>query len=289
MVKNKEKCAITLPNNSKSVYEQYQHLIPYPNIEIPLEHRSKKDNIHSLRCFKMIYQRDSDKQKLKDEPKVRCKRHVEEGYLYCKLHGGKKTDLVKTVKGTVYNDRALIYKNVYDSGVCDLLEAFLNDPKITDVKPELASLKAVMYNYIKKVSEPPKASNIRQVMNRVTDIALDTEKSLNKKFTETKILMDSLESISDGRVVDRISRCIESISRVMERIRKYETSDEFMLTPDGLKIMLRSIVELIDSTLGDDENIKEKIRDGLLKLSVKTKGDLSKIDTLDSVDAEIVE
>lgn len=288
----KEKTVV--PVKKEAVHKMFEHLIPYKYVEIPLEHRKYKNNPHSLQCFKMKIARDKNKKKLYDLPRVRCKNHVVEGYLYCRFHGGKVNMPVHTDKMEIEERKipstAQIYRNVYDLEMGNLLEAFLNDPKLLDLKPELANLRLILNNYIKKLLENPSPRSIRNFMSQVRDIIMEEDKTDDWRYKKIIELTDSQNTLTNGRAIDRINRCVESIGRTIERIKKLENNEEFLLTPEGLKVFLRAMVDLFENKV-KDINLKNEIRNGLLTLSVQTKGDVSKYNSYDGkvVDAEVVE
>lgn len=282
----KKKKDVAIPSKKEEVEKRFGYLKGYKFIEVPKEHRYKKDSVHSLRCFKKVWQRDEEGNVDKSLPKRRCKKHVVEGYLYCENHGGKKNlpvpiDLEKKTT-------AQIYKKVYDADMGDLLECFLNDPKLLDLKPDLANLRVILNNYIKKLLEPPKYGTVQHFMNQVREILIEEEKTEDWKYKKIVELVESQNSIHNGKAIDRINRCVENIGKQIERIHKYETNEDFLLTPDGIKILLRAMVELMDSNIADGD-VKKKIRDGLLMLSVETKGDISRYQSKDIIDAETVD
>jgi len=286
MAKTKD---VAIPSNKDEIKRRFEHLTPYKLVEIPKEHRYKKSSVHSLRCFKKIFQRDEDGNKDKSLPKRRCKKHVVEGYLYCITHGGKVNLPVKLNEERPTT--AHIYKKVYDAEMGDLLESFLNDPKLLDLKPDLANLRVILNNYIKKLLEPPKYGTIHNFMQQTREILIEEEKTEEWKYNKIVELVESQNNIHSGKAIDRINRCVENIGKQIERIHKYETNDDFLLTPDGIKILLRAMVELLDSNIVDEE-LKKRIRDGLLKLSVETKGDITKYESHHqekTIDAELVE
>lgn len=279
--------------DSKTIHETYEHLIPYKNIEVPEEHRSTTSNPHSLRCFKMKFQRNEKGDKLFSLPKVRCRKSVVEGYLYCKHHGGK-TQLLRRNPSTgevQMSQTAEIYRNVYDAEMGNLMEAFLNDPKMLDLKPELANLRLIMNNYIKKLLKPPTAHSMGDAMRRIRDELINEETNEETKFNKIMEICEGMTTITNGKAIDRISRCIDAVGRTMDRIYKYETNREFVLTPEGLKLLLRAMVDLLDKNISDD-TLKEKIKEDLLGLSVKTNGDISKYSTVREkdkvIDAEVI-
>lgn len=275
-----------ITGKAKQINEEYGHLIPYKNFVIPKEHRYDKDNPHSLRCFKMIWQRDSNDKPDKSLPKKRCKNHVVEGSLFCKFHGGqsfgisRKKDELPSVSQT-----AKAYKDLYDAELGDLLISFLNDPKILDLKPELASLRMILSNYITKLMREPETREINAIMSSIEFTCNDVEKSVAEKYHDIREIILSQESLDDGRAIDRINRCVKTISDVIEKIRKYENEDNYMLTPEGLKIMLRAIVELLNKVVSKEEE-RSQLREEFLKLSIETKGDLTKLSEKTIIDVQ---
>lgn len=289
-MRNKKDKKILIPSDKNEVKKRFGHLIPFKAIEIPEEHRHRKNSPHSLKCFKKIHQRDESGNKDKSLPKRRCKRHVVEGYLYCSKHGGK-VNLPVPIDKENSMTIARAYKNVYDADMGDLLESFLNDPQLLDLKPDLASLRTILHNYIKKLMEKPRYGTIANFMRQVRETLMEEEKTEDWKYNKIVELVESLNSITSGKSIDRISRLVENIGKTVERIHKFETDENFLLTPDGIKILLRAMVDLLDSNITDDDT-KKKIRDGLLTLSVETKGDISRYTSTEKgtvTDAEIIE
>lgn len=285
-MKNRNKSEM-IPSNSKTVKERFGHLIPFDIVEVPIEHRKNPKNPHSLRCFRKIYQRDLEKNKLKDLPKVRCKKHVVAGYLYCKYHGGRQNLPAVIDKKTT----AQIYRQVYDAEMGDLLECFMNDPKLLDLKPDLANLRLILNNYIKKILEKPTVSNIAEFNVQATNIVLSEDMGPVEKYNAIVKMVESINSITNGRCIDRINRCVEQLGKIVDRIHKFETNENFLMTPDGLKLFLRALTEVLDKNIGDDA-LKKLIRQELLTISVETNGDVTKYNFRDkgkAVDAEIVQ
>lgn len=279
-------------DKNKIIYQKYGHLIPYKYVEIPVKHRFNKKNPHSLRCFKMKYQKDKDGNKLLELPKVRCKKHVVEGYLYCRYHGGKQyvesDHLPALAEKNEMSTTARAYKEIYSADLGDLLEKFMNDPNMLDLKPELANMRLILNNYIKKLVERPMASSRNDFMSQLRDIFAQDEVTDDWRFERIMELAESMSTITNGRCIDRINRCIESVGRTVERIHKYEQRGDFVLTPEGLKVMLRAISELLDKSI-KDVTLKTEIKKNLLTLSIETKGDVSKYDDVKNITKEVIE
>lgn len=278
-----------IPRNVDVLKKMFGHLIPFDVVEVPIEHRKNKKNPHSLRCFKMRFQKDLEGNRLKDLPRVRCKNHVEKGYLFCKWHGGVVKRNLPAVVEIEKRSITQVYRQIYDAEMGDLLESFLNDPKILDLKPDLANLRLILNNYIKKLLEPPTAHGVRDFMHKVGTIIIDDDLSEEKKFDKIAKMVESVNTLTNGRCIDRINRCVEQIGKIVDRIHKAETNENFLMTPDGLKLFLRALTEVLDKNIGDDA-IKKLIRQELLTVSVETKGDVTRYNFRENpVDAEIVQ
>ena len=267
-----------VPDNSKEIHKRFDHLIPFKNIVVPVEHRSQKNNEHSLRCFKKRFQKNEDGTKNFDLPKKRCKSPVVEGYLFCRRHGGQNYPVAvnkfdEELKPAT-SSTAKMYRGIYDAEMGNLMEVFLNDPQILDLKPELAQLRTIVMNYIKIATQPPEASNSARFLAIVKNTIEDDILTKGEKYKKILDLAESMTTLGSGKFIDRVNRCMDNIGKVIDRIHKYETKDDFMLTIDGVKLMLRAIVDLLDTNV-KDEDIKNKIKESLTKLSIETKGNLA--------------
>ena len=98
----------------------------------------------------------------------------------------------------------------------------------------------------------------------------------SEKFAAVRDICSSQSFLTDGDSMDRLSRIIGEIGKTVERMNRIQTQDNFILTPDGLKVLLRSIVDVIKGTVKNEEEIKE-IREKMLELSVRTKGNFGNI------------
>jgi len=267
---------IVIPSNTVEVKKLFGHLIPYNFIEIPKEHRWRPNRPHSLRCFKKVWQRDEEHNPIKTLPRVRCKRHVAEGYLYCTKHGGNYKNLPAPMDDDKKSSSvAMSYKKIYDAELSDLLETFLNDPNILDLKPDLANLRVVLNAYIKKIVEKPHRGTVLNFTTRVREVLMEEEKSEEWKYNKIIEIVEGMNSLTSGKCIDRIYRCVDHIGRLIERIHKVETNNSFMLTPDGVKVILRAIVDILNTNI-EDKTLIGSIREQLLSLSIETQGELSR-------------
>ena len=96
----------------------------------------------------------------------------------------------------------------------------------------------------------------------------------SKKFIAVRDFCLQQSSITDGESIDRLTHLVDTISKVIDRINRTQNKDEFIMTPDGLKVLLRSVVDILKNNI--EENILEKIKEELITISVRTRGDLSR-------------
>lgn len=258
----------SLRKKREALYQQYGHLIGCKTEDIPEEHRA---SVGGLRCFRKNYRRING-EKQTNQPKRRCRKPCSKGSLYCSHHGGGNT------KNLVHGNRAKnLYRTSFKSDLCDVFDAFLSDDDIMDHKKELSTLRTVLINYINVLSNNdgdtlrPRRI-VEQIENTVNNVRLDH----NDKYIFIKQIIDSQQSLTDGHVIDRINKLIENIGKSLERIDKLEKKSDFMLTPEGMKIMLRSIFDIIKGVVVSQDSLKE-IKEGLMSISIATGGDLSKV------------
>lgn len=267
----------------ETLYEKYGYLIGVPTLELPEEQRSPNGG---LRCFKRISPRDDHGNKIITEKRKRCKNTCAKGSLYCRHHGGANSKAL--VHGNRISKTLEIYRGVHNTEFQDYMQAFMDDPQLMDMRAELVTVRSIMLNYMKKIAEGEKApKNSKGMMKRIENIVEDGEMSSHEKLVTIKEITDSIRSLDDGIVVDRINRCVETVGKTIERISKLTNKDEFMLTPEGLKIMLRAILDIIKKNVEGEAELRA-IRKDLKCVSVKTGGDLSKY-RAQTIDAEIID
>ena len=266
----------------RTMYEKYGHLIGSETNDIPTKHRAMAGG---LRCFKRIPKRDEHGNKTVDAPRIRCGKICTKGSLYCKTHGGGNSRAL--TNGNRTTTTLDTYKGVHKNDLSVLMTAFINDPKLLDQKAELAVVRTVLTNYMKKIVEGEEMpSNPKRKLNIIQNYMLDENLTSVEKLINIKQVTDSIRSLDDGQVIDRINRCVETVGKVIDRIHKMETKDDFKLTPEGLKIILRGMGDVL-LTHVTDQNLLKDIRISLAEISTKTQGDLTKYQ--DIVDAEFTE
>jgi len=252
--------------------EKYGYFLSLPASCLPDEHRAKLGG--GLRCFSFVFNRTDEGTKIKGDKK-RCGNPVVKGSFFCKKHGGGNSH--NLVHGRNMNPMLSAYKKTYDGSLGDLLTCFVNDKDITDMRPELLSLRVVLNNYVSKLIDG-KPANPKRFVKEAKNIVNAEELTDIEKFVMLKDLSDSVHTLTDGDSIDRLARVTETVSRVIERINKTQSKDDFILTPEGLRIFLRAIVDVINDHVLD-ENIKRSLHEALINISIKTGGDLSKYKT----------
>ena len=268
----------------KHLEDNYQYLVDLPPSCLPEEHKAKLGG--GLRCFRLVAKRNEDGNKIKGSTK-RCGNPSVKGSFFCKKHGGANTH--NLVHGKMRNPMLSIYRGSFNNELGDLLELFVNDRDIMDVKPELIALRVALNQYVEKLANA-KPVNAKMFVREMRKITSDEEMTNLEKFVMMKELFDNVATLTDGDSIDRIARTVESISRVIERIHKMQTRDDFMLTKEGLRIMLRAIVDAFNDVV-EDEDKRKNLREALLAISVQTGGDISryqKNEVID-IDHEVIE
>ena len=267
----------------KNLYEKYGYLIGANTQDIPQKHRGKTGG---LKCFKRVAERDSNGNKIPDGIRKRCRKTCSKGSLYCGSHGGGNSKAL--VRGTRTTATLEKYKGIHNAEMQDLMSTFINDPKILDQKAELVVLRTILHNYINKIQEGEKSPNNTKKMLRLIARVQDNEEMTDiDKILTIKEIVDSIRALDDGQTIDRINRCVDTIGKTIDRIHKVETKDNFMLTPEGLKILLRGVLDVLRQYITSDEVLQD-ISKGLLKISIKTGGDLTKYDDIVDVEHEMV-
>ena len=247
----------------KALYDEHGWKIFVPRNTLAEEDKTK--NGRGLRCFRMRWVRDENRKKTGE--KVRCKNPCVKGSLFCKRHRGANSFAL--VHGKQSSEH--IYKGAFQTNTSLLFDAFLRDPAITDLKPELAALKTALNNYMSRLSHgvPRKSKELLHIMK---ETIMDPGLPSYEKVRAIVELCSIQGCLTDGESLDRMARLIESIGRLTERIRRIQARDEFMLTPDGIKILFRCLIDVIKKHVPEDKI--DGMKKDLLDISIRTKGDL---------------
>jgi hypothetical protein len=249
----------------RNIYDRYGEFIGLKTNELPAEHRAKSGG---LRCFRKVLPRDENGNKLPDGEKSRCGSSCAKGSLYCRHHGGGNTHAL--VHGDRQNTTLMQYKGSFNNELKDVLESFMNDPKLMDLKPELSMLRAVFTNYIQKINDNETKKNPRTLIRMIENVVEDDDLDHHEKWISIREIVNSQQALHDGEVVDRVIRCAEAIGKNIERIDKIQSRKELMYTQDGLKILLRGITNLINEVFNNNPEKVNEFREKLLELSITT-------------------
>ena len=263
----------------KYLYDEYGFLLDLPAAALPDEHKAKLGG--GLRCFNKSCIRDKEGEKIyvmkisngkekRVAKRKRCGNPAVKGSFYCKKHGGGNN--YHLTHGKSRNPILSLYRNE-DVAFADLLEVYMQDETILDLKPELGSLRIALQKYIGKLVDG-KPLDLKRFMKSVDMIVLDDILSDSEKFNALKQSFDTIECLTNGDSLDRSGRIVETISRVISRIQQAASQEQYILTPDGLKIFIRAILEVIKDNV-EDESVLRKIKEGMLEISVATKGNLA--------------
>jgi len=260
--------------------ENYSYLLGTKAADLPPEHKASLGG--GLRCFRLRFYVDKDGVKHYKKKKVRCKLPAVKGSFYCTKHnGGNSSNLVH---GRDINPVLAAYKGTFGNELGDLITAFANDKNIFDIRPEFSTLRVALINYIKQLNSR-EVRNSKTLLRQVEQVMEDDTFSNSEKFFHIKEITDSVATLSDGESIDRLARTIETLSRIIERMHKIQSSDDYIMTPEGLRIFLRAISDVMNENIKDVEQ-RNKIHEALLAISIQTKGDLSRYSDRGAIDAD---
>lgn len=258
---------------AKYLFEAYGYLLDLPNNCIPEEHKAK--GIKTIKCFGRSFVRNpKTKEKQKNSKgkfkRKRCSSPCVKGTFYCHKHGGGNTHALVNNKSR--NPILSLYRKQGDPEFGDLIEAYLQDETVLDVKPELASLRAALNKYTERLVNA-KPVNPKVFVKGAKNIMEEDYLSDYEKYVALKALADSVETLTSGDSLDRLTRIVDTISRVIHRVQTAANNEQYILTPDGLKVFLRCIIDIIKEHV-EDVGTVNKIKEGFLEISTITKGKL---------------
>ena len=250
--------------NRKRIYDKYGHLIGLESDSIPERHRA---SVGGLRCFRKVYQY-KNKNKQTDLPKVRCGNVCAAGSLYCARHGGSNRNAL------VHGKRAeVLYNNAYSTDLGDVFNAFLTDPNILDHKRELATLRTILVGFVEKFKDNKPTKNPRKIVKLMKRVIESDHMSETEQYYAIKEIVENETSLLDVGAIMTINKIIDNIRKSIESIDKIERKSDFMLTPEGMKIILNGFSKLLNDKIKDPEILKE-IYQGLLNVHVTTAGEV---------------
>lgn len=235
---------------------------------LPPEDRAKLGG--GLRCFGKVYERDEHGNKNIDIPKRRCGNPSVKGSFYCKKCGGGNSHALINNKSSTGS----LYRGAFNNQLGSLFDAFLTDPAVLDIIPELTALRLAYRKFLENVSSGKPKTPPRKLMKIVRSISKDFKLSDEDKFIYIKDLCSREMSLSDPNSIVLMKNVTETIGNTVERIYKIQSKDDFLLTQDGLKILLRCIIDILKKNV--NKEVLDKVKQELLEVSIRTKGDLRK-------------
>lgn len=271
-------------SNEEKKQERYRKLVENNGwkLDVPatmLPDGDKASFGGGLRCFQNVYLRDDFGNKIKTSPKMRCGNPAIKGSFFCKKHGGGNTNAL------VHGKRALsssLYRGAFQTNLGTLFDQFLNDPTVSDLRPELATLRTILVKYVSSLNNTEKIDRPNKKLKIMKSILSDQILNPEEKFIQIKEFCNRQSLLTDTESIEKIGYLCDLIAKINERMARIQNKEQFTLTPDGLKLLLRCIVELITKYV--PENQIEEIKKELVNLSIRTQGDLKNIK-----DAEIIQ
>jgi len=245
-------------DKKKAVQNKYKDYLECSDNEIPSEHLT---NEGSLKCFFGITKNINGEIK-----RLRCKKQAKLGTLFCEKHKIEETSVI------VKKDE----KNPYQNKLSDLFESYLNDPSLVDHKQDLATLRTLLTGYINKITASDPLSKKDFVHKCKLIVDSDAYSGDLDRYDALKDVFESQSSLFDDKTIKNINELVNNIRRGIETIQKLNVQDSFILQPEGFKIFLRAIVDILKMNVLDKELLL-KIQTHFLDVSVITQGNLQKI------------
>lgn len=235
---------------------------------LPTEDRAKLGG--GLRCFGKVYLRDENGNKKIEEPKKRCGNPAVKGSFFCKKCGGGNSYALTNNKST----SGSLYRGAFNNQLGSLFDAFLNDPAVLDIIPELTALRLAYRKFIEDVATGKPKTPTNKLIRIIKSITEDEKLLNNDKFAFIKDICAKEMALSDPATIMLMKNVTETIGNTVEKIYKIQSKDDFLLTQDGLKILLRCIIDILKKNV--NEEVLGKVKQELLEVSIRTKGDLRK-------------
>lgn len=252
---------------TKKLMENHGWKLTVPASLLPSEDRAALGG--GLRCFRMVHDRKDGK---KLETMHRCGNPAAKGSFFCKKkHGGGNQ------RALVHGNRSMIasaYRGVFKNPIGVLFDTFLNDPSLMDLKPELAALRTCLHQHIQKVSKVKSKKKSAKAIAIIVKYLNNDTTDENDKWNAIKSFCAAQTVLTDIESLAVITKLVDTIGRTIERIDKIQNKEEFMMTPDGLKVLIRCIIDSIRDNV--DEATLKKIKEAIITINTRTQGDLTK-------------
>ena len=241
---------------------------------IPEADRSGEE---ALRCFSMTCQKDKNCIKIKDfarYPKFRCRKSAVKGSFHCFFHGGGNKSA--EIHGNYGNNTNSNYRGAYTNEVGQMFDAYINDPEICCLKPEIAHMRTILQRFLTEITKADKPMTDEkeaiQALKTIKAIRQDSFLTPLQKFQNIKDYCNKHQTIGSSGVMKDVTKAAEAISKIIKRFHDIQTSDKFMLTPDGLKLILKKMSMVLEKYVSADKLLL--LKEDLLTLDMKTQTDL---------------
>jgi hypothetical protein len=245
------------------LYKKYRYLLKKNTEDIDKKHLIDFHGGKTLRCFHYR------KEKTDEEIKIyRCPTACKPGSIFCGKH-----DFDRALTEVKKKELPRVYKNELHN----LLQTYLDEPSILDHKQDLAILRTMLTGYVNKLSSPDKIgvsgflARLRNILN--TDTYYTTDALKYEGVMDT--FYDHQDLFSD-KSIRNINDTVKNIGTAIERINKVNVGDQFLMTPEGLSVFLRAMIEIMKNHI-TDKDVMLQIQSELMTISVATKGNLQMV------------
>lgn len=238
------------------MFEKYKFLLNKHADQIGKKHFVNADREQGLRCFHFRREKGETGDKV-----LRCPCAVMPGSVFCREHDYDRS--IVNVKREV--------PQVYKNSLHTLFDAYLNEPTILDHKQDLAVLRTLLTGLINKLTQPDKIT-IKDLLTRLKSIL----RSNDPDSTKYDLVMDTFyrhQDVFSDKTVKNINETVKNIGGCIERIQRAGSGDQFLMTPEGLNVFLRTLVEILKRNI-NDQDIMLQVQTELMTISVATKGNL---------------
>lgn len=244
--------------DKQRMFEKFKHFLNKNTEELPKGHLVNGNPEEGLRCFHFVRIKGDQKDKV-----IRCPQCAVPGSIFCGEHD---------------YDRSLVdgkrsVPQIYKNKLHTLFERYLNEPTILDHKQDLAVLRTLLTGMVNKLTDPNKVSkeNLVDALKNV----IDSNDSISVKYESVMDIFSRHESVFSNQAIKNVNETVRNIGGCIDRINKAGSGDQFLMTPEGVNVMMRTIVEVLKKNV-QDKDIMLQIQTDLMTISVATKGDLQK-------------
>lgn len=239
------------------MFEKYKFLLNKRVEDIGQKHFVNADREQGLRCFHFRREKGGEKDKI-----LRCVSAVIPGSVFCKEHDYDRS--IINVKREV--------PKIYQNKLHTLFDAYLNEPTILDHKQDLAILRTLLTGLINKLTQPDKIT-VEGLLSNL-EITLQSDGGDIDKYERIMDIFYRHQDVFSDKTVKNINDTVKNIGQCIERIQRAGSGDQFLMTPEGLNVFLRTVVGILKETLTDHKDLMLQVQTKLMTVSVATKGNL---------------